>query len=161
MKEKTLIGLITLCLFVVFGSSCSKDEINDKKLTTESLEGHYIAKTLHLYGIETFDQNKCWKEQEFTKEYSLAGRLNTTFEIEIIKSGIMKFHIKEYVGSSLSPVEKKYFFLLENDNPNNIKLEDRELRWHIEKENNSYILYQAGFDIGGFYSLEIHELKRL
>lgn len=147
MKTFRLIVMTMLAvLMCVNFASCNEDDVRENELTITDLEGQYIGKEQHRYQIKIFDESKCWKNQEFSKEFSIES--NEAFNIDITNSAVMIFP------------KSKFFFQIENEKPNNLCVDDYDLPWHIEKSNNCLILYRPYLD-GVGYSLSIYELRRL
>ena len=124
--------------------SCNKEDV-ENEITIADLEGHYIAKTQHCYEVKIFDSSKCWKDQEFSREYSKDA--SDTFYIDITNSAVIIFPNSEF------------FFQIQNAEPNNLNVDDYDLPWHIEITGNSLFLYRPYFDISGTYTLYIYELR--
>ena len=145
MKPLRFIGMVVFAILMsVNFISCNKEDV-ENEITIADLEGHYIAKTQHCYEVKIFDSNKCWKDQEFSREYSKDA--SDTFYIDITKSAVIIFPNSEF------------FFQIQNAEPNNLNIDDYDLPWHIEIIGNSLFLYRPYFDISGTYTLYIYELR--
>ena len=145
-----ILRIIEMVMFAILMSvnliSCTELDIGNE-LTIADLEGHYIAKTQHRYEVKIFDNSKCWKDQEFSREFS--KDTNDTFNIDITHSAVIIFP------------NSVYFFEIQNNAPNNLNVDNYELPWHIEIIGNSLFLYRPYFDASGSYTLYIYELRRL
>lgn len=145
MKPLRFIGMVVFAILMsVNFISCNKEDV-ENEITIADLEGHYIAKTQHCYEVKIFDSSKCWKDQEFSREYSKDA--SDTFYIDITNSAVIIFPNSEF------------FFQIQNAKPNNLNVDDYDLPWHIEITGNSLFLYRPYFDISGTYTLYIYELR--
>lgn len=145
MKPLKFIGMVVFAILMsVNFISCNKEDV-ENEITIDDLEGHYIAKTQHCYEVKIFDSSKCWKDQEFSREYSKDA--SDTFYIDITNSAVIIFPNSEF------------FFQIQNAEPNNLNVDDYDLPWHIEIIGNSLFLYRPYFDISGTYTLYIYELR--
>ena len=145
MKPLRFIGMVVFAILMSVNLiSCNKEDM-ENEITIADLEGHYIAKTQHCYEVKIFDSSKCWKDQEFSREYSKDA--SDTFYIDITNSAVIIFPNSEF------------FFQIQNAEPNNLNVDDYDLPWHIEITGNSLFLYRPYFDISGTYTLYIYELR--
>ena len=145
MKPLRFIGMVVFAILMsVNFISCNKEDV-ENEITIADIEGHYIAKTQHCYEVKIFDSSKCWKDQEFSREYSKDA--SDTFYIDITNSAVIIFPNSEF------------FFQIQNAEPNNLNVDDYDLPWHIEIIGNSLFLYRPYFDISGTYTLYIYELR--
>lgn len=145
MKPLRFIGMVVFAILMsVNFISCNNEDV-ENEITIADLEGHYIAKTQHCYEVKIFDSSKCWKDQEFSREYSKDA--SDTFYIDITNSAVIIFPNSEF------------FFQIQNAEPNNLNVDDYDLPWHIEIIGNSLFLYRPYFDISGTYTLYIYELR--